>query len=535
MEGCSFSNNSADLYDRQPPAAFPGSGMGGAICLIDSYIVRISYSRFAQNIVVYEPNERDKDKQHFGHGGAIGALNSRIDIMYATVFERNQAHTAGGALFLSSSSYYAISSCTFANNIQRIAGYNQAGGGAIASIAGTNITNCTFRSNVGYKGGALDWDGGLRGGTRKRYTFHLNAVNNSFLDNHAKSDGGAIFFDYFTRRAPVAFVALSKFSNNSALGKGAHLFTKTLKGNSFFFKNIFEDSEANFNAGVSVCDAEYGILLEEQGFGDQMCKYPLSECEPQNRLVNLADGYKLEQFGSYGCTCPSYRYMHPYNATTCSLNEGYWVSGLFYHYSETLPKIFKCYNPHACKGGPKPGEASCDVAYTGKQCRSCAQGFTNYMFVRGRDCSPCLSILKSWAILCSYFVLYTGFFVFTTSKNLKHESGKRNFSSVVLKLIFAHWQVMKLGILNFPLHLFSADDNLQAQNPGTTPAGFGLDCLLQKITAIASTTHTYALLQICSPFVVALVSHIYWEHYGRKHPEEKACAKVTNMSLFIHL
>ena len=178
-----------------------------------------------------------------------GALNIKSNTLIVDcTFRDNQATGEGGAIYLSSGKSTIINS-HFTNN------YAPSAGGAISMAASNlNVISSVFITNSGQRGGAIN-----SGNAEES----LYVADSTFINNSAKSYGGAVTFDgtgnitdsVFINNTAVLgggavymwdyshFISNSRFINNSAADGGAIIFILSdvsMNNNYFENNNAFE-------------------------------------------------------------------------------------------------------------------------------------------------------------------------------------------------------------------------------------------------------------------------------------------------------
>ncbi len=185
FNNCKFSNNTAELS-------------GGAV--IAHNLINIYSSNFTKNSVINSTID-------FLGGPGGGAIYSFDNLnIYSSNFINNSANSSGGAVY--TSKYLNVYKSSFINN------YANGSGGAInnmdwqmtrSNIGVLKFTKSCFYDSVFIDNGAKS-DGGA--------VYYTDLINNcSFLNNYASGAGGALF--------DVRCINTSTFNNNSAQFGGA--------------------------------------------------------------------------------------------------------------------------------------------------------------------------------------------------------------------------------------------------------------------------------------------------------------------------
>ena len=208
------------------------------------------------------------------YGGAL-YWSGAEGVLENCIFENNIAGVHGGALGINGVNSQIIS-CNFTDN----AAYNQ--GGAVilmGSAESSTISNCNFKGNTAkYWGGAIESDGAnvhvrdsnftdnvaeiQGGGAINSNSNNLNISKCKFINNTAKSYlGGAI------RSSRKVAVSDSDFINNSAKTDGGAIYLTDYTGDCSIIDSNFTNNSANGNGGA-VCSAGSSLLVEKNYFKD---------------------------------------------------------------------------------------------------------------------------------------------------------------------------------------------------------------------------------------------------------------------------
>lgn len=207
--------------------------------------------------------------------------NSSISIV-DSVFANNSAGTSGGVLYSYSGSKVSVINSIFINNSA------EQDGGALYVSYGSNLTliNSIFTDNSGYGGGAIyasDYKNILicnslftnnsanddGGAVLTRYTSYNSIVNSTFINNSAE-DGGALCTDCYR-----ALFSNSTFLNNHARGLGGALYnygTLIESDNSTFINNSAQGS------GGAVCLFSNRVFIKKSDFINNSARYYAGAC-----------------------------------------------------------------------------------------------------------------------------------------------------------------------------------------------------------------------------------------------------------------
>ena len=211
-----------------PCGALPAQNCGGSVLhaagtveLHNTRIVNSTYPLYATSgsLNVYS-------SQFIGnHGVVISTIGTTATITGSTFQDNSDARpivSFGGQVTINANSQFSNNMASAFENCQLIVDrslfQNNQNDGAISSECLSTITNCTFDNNASISnGGAIVFPGFVFAGNAQQITIQAS----KFLNNSAKGEGGAIFFDMpmsFDRNVSINYTL---FQGNSSTSGGA--------------------------------------------------------------------------------------------------------------------------------------------------------------------------------------------------------------------------------------------------------------------------------------------------------------------------
>ena len=176
-------------------------------------------------------------------------------------------------------------------------------GGAIRNMMGNlTVTGCTFTNNTASNGGAI-------GNYAYRGTVTCTVNDSTFTNNHANTQGGAIYNNLDYWGGPLTCtVTKSTFTNNQAGYGGAIYNVNTGGGTALIITDsTFTNNQALFNGGA--------ILNSNFGMGSLNCTVTGSTFNQNQAIYYGGALYNYNHVGSLNCVANFSRFYNN-NATT---------------------------------------------------------------------------------------------------------------------------------------------------------------------------------------------------------------------------
>jgi len=171
MEDCTFAENRSSL--------------GGAVILSASSTVPDEGTYATIQNCTFKENVAFKNEINNGNGAALYITRNSDATVKNCTFEGNKADTNAGALSIHSGSHVTVPDCTFKNNTASFGGAMY-----VSSESVVDISDLRFEGN---KALANDQGSGGLGGAIYTYGIDLPFENIDFYNNHADSNGGAVY------------------------------------------------------------------------------------------------------------------------------------------------------------------------------------------------------------------------------------------------------------------------------------------------------------------------------------------------------
>eukprot|EP00903_Cladosiphon_okamuranus_P020904 g19197.t1 len=362
-----------------------------------------------------------------GNGGGV-ALMGALSLVVATgggvTFTSNSADVAGGAVFISATSFGPeFVGVIFASNSA------QAGGAVYATGSGAGVSEEEFTSKI----------------ILHRTTFD----GCEFVGNRAEATGGAV-----ESSAGVDLFFNTSFTRNTAgVGGALRLAGTTSLDNCWFYGNVAQEG-----GGPAVSNIGFVAQFLNSSFADNVF-----DCAPSTYLDSeeSEDTFEAVCNGCEDIECEGCLFEETMLVPVCSteldhstsrggsvslelleIDPGYWRA------TNTSEVVLACYNEDACLGGITGADDYCDQGYGGPYCSVCSDGYTASL---GFACTRCSG---AWAsIVVAVVVAIVGVLLLVAL--LMHflpekDSSGRDFLARVLrrvpvqslKIVIIVWQIL---------------------------------------------------------------------------------------------
>ncbi|CDW86080.1 UNKNOWN [Stylonychia lemnae] len=398
LDNCTFINNQALTIDDSNYKSQNGSG--GAIYYdCNQQLLKCSFTILNQN--KFEGNIASVQ------GGAIHWTNIEPELSEDTNFENNLSYLYGNNI-----------SC-FAQNIVRI---SQSDYDTIIQAFSTVQSNRLLKSSkasISYK---LE-EFSITADSTNKIRLIINATNTLNDKYPPIIEGDSTFYLQYglTEIKDVAFAG-TPGENYSVL---------------FLTEAIDKTKRNNINymnqRGIDQIDFKIDIQLRECKIGEQFTSSGKCVQCPSGLSFSLI---KMQEPGSCQ-VCPTQKAICN-GGTFMGPKPGYWRK------DNKTSNFLRCINDNSCLGMIPPEydlKGTCLIGYQGILCQDCIVGYSR---VQNQQCSKCPQPHFNILRLLSVFLLSVFIVLFLIRSTLNGAKDKRNITSVYLKILMNHLQIIVL-------------------------------------------------------------------------------------------